>query len=104
MRGVFVAREDEFESYYIEKIFDSIWKFGLNMDDRNIMEKILKNININPNNFFLRTSSQAIKNLLRKKTDEAFEKSIFGAPTFIANNKLFWGQDRLDYAIAEAKK
>tara|TARA_B100001029_G_scaffold176519_1_gene179559 strand:- start:637 stop:1224 length:588 start_codon:yes stop_codon:yes gene_type:complete len=104
MRGVFIAREDEFEIYYIEKIFDSIWKFGLNMNDQNIIEKILKNININPKNFFLRTSSQSVKNLLRKRTNEAFDKGIFGAPTFLVNNKIYWGQDRLEYALAEAKK
>ena len=36
-------------------------------------------------------------------TDLAFEKDIFGAPTFVVNNKIFWGQDRLDYALDEAK-
>ena len=104
MRGVFVAREDEFEIYYIEKIFDSIWKFGLNMNDQNIIEKVLKNINVNPKKFFLRTSSQSVKNLLRKRTNEAFDKGIFGAPTFFVNNKIYWGQDRLEYALAEVKK
>ena len=104
MRGVFIAREDDFESYYIDKIFESIWKDGLNMNDQNIVEKILKNTNINPKTFFLRSSGQSIKNLLRKKTDEAFEKGIFGAPTFLVNNKIFWGQDRLEYALTEARK
>ena len=104
MRGVFVAKEDGFESYYIDKIFESIWKDGLNMNDQNIIDKILKNININPKTFFLRASSQNIKNLLIKRTDEAFEKGVFGAPTFLVNNKIFWGQDRLEYALTEAKK
>ena len=104
MRGVFIAREDEFESYYIDKIFEAIWEDGLNMNDQNIVDKILKNTNINPKTFFLRASGQSVKNALRKKTDEAFEKGVFGAPTFLVNNKIFWGQDRLDYAIAETKK
>ena len=104
MRGVFIAKEDGFESYYIDKIFESVWRDGLNMNDQNIVDKILKNTNINPKTFFLRASGQSIKNTLRKKTDEAFEKGVFGAPTFLVNNKIFWGQDRLDYAIAEAKK
>ena len=33
--------------------------------------------------------------------DMGFEKEVFGAPTFIVNDKLFWGQDRLDYALEE---
>ena len=104
MRGVFIATEDGFESYYIDKIFEAIWEDGLNMNDQNIVDKILKNTNINPKTFFLRASGQSVKNILIKKTDEAFEKGVFGAPTFLVNNKIFWGQDRLEYAIAEAKK
>ena len=73
MRGVFIAKEDGFESYYIDKIFESVWRDGLNMNDQNIVDKILKNTNINPKTFFLRASGQSIKNTLRKKTDEAFE-------------------------------
>ena len=34
----------------------------------------------------------------------AYKKGIFGAPTFIVKDKIFWGQDRLQYAIAEAVK
>ncbi len=104
MRGVFIAQEDNFLNYYIDKIFDAIWGDGLNMNDQNIVEKVVKNMDINPKTFFLRTSTQDVKNSLRKKTGEAYEKGIFGAPTFLINNKIFWGQDRLEYAILEAKK
>ena len=104
MRGALVAEEDNFLNYYIDKIFDSVWKDGLNMNDQPIIDKILKNINVNPKTFFLRLNSESIKNLLKKKTSEAFDKGIFGAPTFFVNNKIFWGQDRLDYALTESKK
>tara|TARA_B100000767_G_C19698379_1_gene507249 strand:+ start:626 stop:1213 length:588 start_codon:yes stop_codon:yes gene_type:complete len=104
MRGVLVAKEDDILSFYIDKIFDSIWKDGLNMNDQNIIDKIHKNMEINPKTFSLRSSSQNIKNLLKRKTDEAFEKGIFGAPTFYINNKVFWGQDRLEFVLTEAKK
>tara|TARA_B100000780_G_C21070015_1_gene430500 strand:- start:280 stop:888 length:609 start_codon:yes stop_codon:yes gene_type:complete len=104
MRGVFVAQEDGFQKYYIDKIFEAIWTDGLNMNDQNIIDKVIKNMNINPKTFFLRSASQNIKEELKIKTDEAYEKGIFGAPTFIVNNKLFWGQDRLDFALNEAKK
>ena len=44
------------------------------------------------------------KDELKKITSDAFERDVFGAPTFIVNKKLFWGQDRLEYAIEELKK
>ena len=68
------------------------------------IEKVLKNIDINPKTFVLRAQSQNIKDQLRSKTNDAYKKGIFGAPTFIVKDKIFWGQDRLQYAIAEAVK
>ena len=104
MRGVLVAEEDNVKSYYIDSIFDAIWQDGLNMNDENIIQKVLKNLNINPKTFLLRVTSSSIKDSLRKKTTEAYEKSIFGAPTFVSNNKIFWGQDRIEFVLNEASK
>ena len=58
----------------------------------------------NPKTFLLRASSSLIKDLLRKKTSDAYQKGIFGAPTFVANNKIFWGQDRIEFVLKEASK
>ena len=104
MRGVLVAEEDNIKSYYIDNIFNTIWQDGLNMNDQIVIEKVLKNLNINPKTFFLRSTSSIIKDSLRKRTNDAFEKGIFGAPTFVVNNKIFWGQDRIEFALSEAKK
>ena len=89
---------------FINKVFDAIWKDGLNLNDDAIVEKLLKNLDINPKNFLNEADNQEVKNDLKKRTDDAYNKGIFGTPTFIINNKMFWGQDRLDFVINEAKK
>ncbi len=104
MRGVLVAEEDNFKGYYIESMFNAIWQDGLNMNDDGIIHKVLKNLNINPKTFVLRSNSSSIKDSLKKRTTEAYEKGVFGAPTFVSNNKIFWGQDRIQFAINEANK
>ena len=104
MRGVLVAEEDGIKDQYINKIFNAIWSDGLNLNDEEVLTKVLKNIDINPKTFLLRAQSQNIKDQLRVKTNEAFKKGIFGAPTFVVKDKIFWGQDRLQYAIAESVK
>ena len=45
-----------------------------------------------------------IKDKLKKLTNDALKKGIFGAPTYYVNRKIFFGQDRLNYAIDEIKK
>ena len=104
MRGVLIAEEDSFRKIYIEKIFNAIWKDGLNMNDKTVIEKVLKNMELNPEIFLSKISDNKIKVKLRKLTDDALKKGIFGAPTFLVNKKIFWGQDRLSYAVEEAKK
>ena len=104
MRGAFIAEEDDIKSFYIDNIFDAIWRDGLNMNDQNIIDKVLKNLNINPKTFMLRCMTQINKEKLKNYTQEAFDKGIFGAPTFYVKNKIFWGQDRLEYAINEIIK
>ena len=104
MRGVLVAEEDNIKSYYIDRIFNTIWQDGLNMNDEIVIQRVLKNLNVNPKTFVLRSTSSLIKDSLRKKTSDAYQKGIFGAPTFVANNRIFWGQDRIEFVLQEASK
>ena len=68
------------------------------------MEKILKNLDVNPKTFFGEATEQKNKDELKKRTNAAFQKGIFGLPSFIINKKLFWGQDRIDFVLDELKK
>ena len=104
MRGAIIAEKDNFQKIYIEKIFNAIWKDGLNMNDPTVINKIHKNMDLNPDIFLSKATDKRIKNKLRELTDSALKKGIFGAPTFIVNKKIFWGQDRLSYAMNEIKK
>ena len=104
MRGAIIAKDDNYEKIYVEKIFDSIWRDGLNMNDNIIINKVLKNLDLNPSIFFEKISDIKIKNKLKKLTNDALKKGIFGAPTYYVNKKIFFGQDRLIYAIDEIKK
>ena len=104
MRGVLIARKENKTNLYIDKFFDACWKDGLNLNNQNIVDKILEDLNFNLETFKLKISEQKIKNELKKRTNDAFSKGVFGAPSFIINNKMFWGQDRLEFVLKEAQK
>ena len=77
MRGVFVAEEDNFK-VIMNSIFDSIWQDGLNMNDDNIIFKVLKNLNINPKTFALRSTSASIR-YIEEKPVKLMKKEFWGA-------------------------
>ena len=104
MRGVLLAEKENKASPYIDKFFDAMWKDGLNLSDQKIIDNILRNLTFNLETFKLKISEQNIKDELKKRTNDAFLKGVFGAPSFIINNKMFWGQDRLEFVLNEAQK
>ena len=50
-----------------------------------------------------KAQSPESKQKLREQTDEAMRIGIFGAPTVVVGDELFWGNDRLEHALAWAK-
>jgi 2-hydroxychromene-2-carboxylate isomerase len=67
------------------------------------MSKLIRDLNIDSEEFFKSIKEQSVKDKLIKLTTDAFQKEVFGTPTFMVNKKIFWGQDRLEYAIEELK-
>ena len=104
MRGVFLAQDKKKLDQYVDFFFNAYWEDGLNLNNDKILNSILTSLNIDFNEFHSITSDQKIKNKLIDETNDAYNKGVFGAPSFIVNNKLFWGQDRLEFVLKEAQR
>ena len=102
MRG-YLCVEDNKKEEYLNIFFEAYWKEDLDLSNNELMKQLLNKLNVNESDFFDSISNKVIKDKLKKLTQEAFKKEVFGAPTFIVNNKIFWGQDRLEYALDEIK-
>ena len=100
MRGYLVIDENLKDKFF-EICFDAYWKNNIDISNEESLAQILSAAGINKKKFFEDIQNIRIKDKLKKLTNDAFEKDIFGAPTFVVNNKIFWGQDRLDYALDE---
>ena len=47
-----------------------------------------------------RLGEQAIKDALRQETEQAIARGVFGVPTLIVDDELFWGADAMDFVDA----
>ena len=100
MRGYLQVKKEDRE-IYLNTFFDAYWKDNIDLSSENEISKLLKILKINDEFFFNEIKKQSIKDNLKELTNNAFKNEVFGAPTFVVNNKIFWGQDRLEYAIEE---
>tara|TARA_B100001248_G_C27363870_1_gene447900 strand:+ start:61 stop:639 length:579 start_codon:yes stop_codon:yes gene_type:complete len=102
MRGYLFIDTNKKDKFF-DTCFDAYWKENVDISKEENIKEILSNCKIDQKSFITGIKDEKIKNELKNLTNLAFEKNIFGAPTFIVNNKLFWGQDRLEYALDEFK-
>jgi 2-hydroxychromene-2-carboxylate isomerase len=73
----------------------------INQPDR--MAGILKSLGLPASDILDRAQGEPTKHLLREQTDRARARGIFGAPTFFVGTEMFWGNDRLEDALAFAE-
>ena len=72
----------------------------INQTDR--IAGILKELSLPAADILDQAQTEPTKKLLREQTDQARARGIFGAPTFFVGTEMFWGNDRLDDALAFA--
>ena len=100
MRGYLVI-DAKLKKKYFDNCFDAYWKDNVDISNEENLSKVLEKCEVDIDLFHESIKQQKIKDELKQLTINAFEMNVFGAPTFIVNKKLFWGQDRLDYALDE---
>ena len=100
MRGYLFINSDKKDKYF-DLCFDAYWKNNEDISSGETIKNILSKCEIKPDDFETGIKDPKIKDELKDLTNIAFQKDIFGAPTFVINNNLFWGQDRLEYALDE---
>ena len=103
MRGYLLVNS-EIKDLYLNVMFDAYWKKNLDITNEEIFKNLLKKCNVDLNEFLADVKNTSIKEKLKTLTQEAHDKEIFGVPTFVVNNKIFWGQDRLEFALEEYNK
>ncbi|MEQ9617780.1 MAG: 2-hydroxychromene-2-carboxylate isomerase [Deltaproteobacteria bacterium] len=103
MRGAFAASEKGKLVVYNHEMFRLYWTEGKDLSREDILRDAVGALGIDPDWFVARIGEQEIKDSLREETSKAARRGAFGAPTFFIDDKMFWGNDRLDYIDAYLK-
>jgi 2-hydroxychromene-2-carboxylate isomerase len=100
-----VSFEGEPRKEFSRAVYSAEFTEGKDISDRTTLREILQKLGRDPEESFAKASEQPVKDKLRAETEEAQKLGIFGAPNFVtADGELFWGNDRLEQALAWANK
>ena len=84
-------------------LFAAYWAEGEDISDASVIERALTGAGLDGKALVAATQDQQIKDSLRKNTDLALARGVFGVPMLFVGDRSFWGNDRLQFAEAELK-
>ncbi|MDC6482159.1 2-hydroxychromene-2-carboxylate isomerase [Pelagibacteraceae bacterium] len=79
------------------ELLKQIWSEEKDISDEKNIETASKILNLNFKELSDLAKSEKVSKVYQDNTEEAITKNVFGSPTYIYNDELFWGQDRLDF-------
>jgi len=77
----------------IRRIFEAVWSSGAEASDPGRFASLLKDLGVGKETL----EGAEVKNGLRKNTDDAAQRGVFGVPTFEVDGELFWGADSIEF-------
>lgn len=90
---------------FTRAVFAAEFAHGADIANETVLADILGSLGLDAARVMARAGEADIKEALRTATGHAVALGIFGAPSFTtADGELFWGDDRLEAALAHARK
>ena len=101
LRGALVARDLGVESPYIHTIFRRYWEENdSSLETLEGLVSVAEEIGENTNAFLQACESDLVRQELIDETQAALKLGVFGAPSYMVGDELFWGKDRIDFVDA----
>ena len=102
-RLMLAGLEEDWGPRFARLVYLAEFGQGLDISSDAVLAPLVAEAGGDPQAAMLRARSDDIKARLRDSTAEAEAKGLFGAPSFVVGDELFWGDDRLEEAVAWAR-
>ena len=89
--------EDRQRTAVIDALFEVVWVRGLHVSEPGVVERALDEIGLPGAELAVRAETPEIKAQLRAQTDQAIARGVFGVPSMMVGDELFWGYDDFPY-------
>ena len=96
LTGVQLLHLEKFEQV-LKLLFDAMFGTPQNLNEPTVLAEVLKPSGFSVEDIMSMVQSDVVKQKLITETEQAIQRGIFGAPTFIVGDEMYWGQDRLHF-------
>ena len=103
-RVALIARDEGCCGDFSRAVYHANFAEDREIADAAVIGDIIRSLRRDPTPVLERAGASANKERLRAQTEDVTARGIFGAPSFTVGDELFWGNDRLEQALAWAKK
>ena len=97
LKGALVAQKQGVEDAYNRALFDAFWSEGLDVNDRAVLARRLDAAGLDGRALLATADAAEYAERLEENTRLAGERGVFGSPTFIVGEDVFFGNDRLEF-------
>ena len=95
--GSLLAEEKGRLREYIIRVMDAEWAEGLDIGQPDVLTDIARQVGLDPDEFTESINDPARQQVLEDNWQEAQEALVIGVPTFLIDDQIFWGNDRIDF-------
>ena len=96
------AAKEPWVGAFVRAVYGANFAADQPIGEAAVVGEALRAAGVEPRPWLERGTGEAAKQALRAQTDTAIARGIFGAPSCVVGGELFWGNDRLEMAIAAA--
>ena len=100
LRVALVGAEQDWMGAYCRRMMSLNFAEDRDIESLEVVADVLQKLDLPAQQIISEALSEANKLKLRQQTEAAMAMGVFGAPTFFVRNEIFWGDDRLDEALA----
>jgi len=106
LRGAYFAEPKGKADDYVSKVFREYWVNGTDISDYQSLGTVAASVGLDSDEFLEFIEREETKVRLRRETERAYERGVFGSPTYFVDGRMYWGTPEvlwlLDHELAQA--
>lgn len=98
LKGAIAMRQWGKEEAFMDAIFAAYWEQNIGtIGEYGTLREIAERLGTDPDQFESACESPRVRQALIDSTNNGIERGVFGAPTMVIEDEIYWGKDRMDF-------